>query len=79
MSKDNSLKQKLGGKQLFLTERQAKIVEYIQNVGYLQNQQFKELFPTVSEDTVLRDIKELVNNNLIKKVGSTKSARYIMV
>jgi len=33
----------------------------------------------VSEDTVLRDVQDLVKKGLIKKVGSTKSARYIMV
>lgn len=79
LSKDIKLKQKIGGQQIFLTERQMKIVEYIQEVGYLQNQAFKTLFPDISEDTVLRDLKDLVNRGLIKKVGSTKNARYIMV
>lgn len=79
LSKDTMLKQKLGGKQLYLTDRQTKIVEYIQSVGYIQNQIFRELFPEVSEDTILRDLKELIDGGLIKKVGKTKAARYIMV
>lgn len=79
LSKDVKLKEKFGGKQIFLTERQMKLVEYIQEVGYLQNQTFKEIFPDISEDTVLRDLKELINKGLIKKIGSTKSARYVMV
>lgn len=79
ISKDVKLKEKFGGQQIFLTERQLKIVEYIQEVGFLQNQVFKEIFPDVSEDTVLRDLKDLINKGLIKKIGSTKSARYVMI
>ena len=79
LSKDIKLKEKIGGQQVFLTDRQIKIIEYIQEVGYLQNQSFKTLFPDISEDSVLRDLKELINKGLIKKVGSTKKARYIIV
>jgi len=79
LSKDVKLKEKIGGQQVFLTDRQIKIIEYIQEVGYLQNQSFKILFPDISEDSVLRDLKELMNKGLIKKIGSTKKARYIMV
>ncbi|MCX7881188.1 MAG: Fic family protein [Patescibacteria group bacterium] len=79
ISKDVRLKEKFGGQQIFLTERQMKIVEYIQEIGYLQNQAFKTLFPDVSEDTVLRELQDLVRKGLIKKIGSTKAARYVMV
>jgi Fic family protein len=79
LSKNSYLKEKLGGKQIFLTERQVKLIEYIQNVGFIQNQTFKELFPGFSEDTILRDLQSLVKDGIIKKVGSTKSARYIVV
>jgi Fic family protein len=78
LSRDVKLKEKFG-QQIFLTERQVKIIEYLQEVGFLQNQQFSTLFPDLSEDTVLRDLKELIQKGLIKKVGSTKSARYILV
>lgn len=79
LSKDSYLRQKLGGKQVFLTERQVKIIEYIQTIGYLQNQAFKELFPDISEDTVLRDLADLIKKGIVKKIGKTKAARYIMV
>ncbi len=78
LSSDVHLKDKLGGKQLFLNERQVKIIEYIQETGYLQNQAFASLFPDYSEDTVLRDLKELIDNNIIKKIGKTKGARYVV-
>jgi len=79
LSRDVKMKEKLGGKQIFLSERQVKIIEYIREVGYLQNQSFADLFPDVSEDTVLREIKFLLDRKLIKKIGRTKAARYVSV
>ncbi|MFA5135789.1 MAG: Fic family protein [Patescibacteria group bacterium] len=79
LSKDVKLKERMGGQQIFLTERQIKIIEYIQEVGYLQNQSFTTLFSDISEDSVLRDVQDLIKKGILKKVGSTKSARYIMV
>lgn len=76
VSHDSKLKERFGGKQFFLNERQMKIMEFIQEVGYLQNKMFGSIFPELSEDTVLRDVQELVKAGLIKKVGSTKGARY---
>ena len=73
------MKERFGGQQIYLTERQMKIIEYIQEVGYLQNQMFSNLFTDISEDTVLRDLQDLVKKGLIKKVGSTKAARYVIV
>lgn len=78
LSKDAKMKEKFGGKQIFLNDRQIKIIEYVQEIGYVQNQVFVTILPDVSEDTVLRDIKDLIEKGLIKKVGSTKSARYVM-
>lgn len=78
LSADVHLKEKLGGKQVFLTERQIAIMEYIQRVGYLSNEGFADLFPKISEDTVLRDLHDLMKKGIIKKEGRTKAARYIL-
>ncbi len=78
LSSDIHLKQKLGGKQVFLNERQTKIIEYIQEVGFMQNQSFVSLFPDYSEDTILRDLKDLIDKDLIRKIGKTKGARYVL-
>ncbi|MEI6532354.1 MAG: Fic family protein [Candidatus Roizmanbacteria bacterium] len=78
LSKDSKLKDKFGGKQVYLTERQIKVIEYIQEIGYLQNKAFHQIVSDVSEDTILRDVQDLIKKNVIKKVGSTKSARYEM-
>lgn len=78
ISIDAHLKEKLGGKPVMLSERQIKIIEYIQKIGYLQNKAFGTLFPMVSEDTILNELKGLQNSGIIKKQGVTKSARYVM-
>jgi len=59
-----------------LTKRQEKIVEYLQDYGILQNKQFSRLFPNLSEDSVLRDIKTLMDADIVVKRGKTKSSRY---
>ncbi len=78
ISVDGKLKARLGGAPLLLSDRQIQIVEYIQQTGHLQNQGFKSLFPMVSEDTVLNELKGLVKAGILRKSGKTKGAKYIM-
>lgn len=78
LSTDLKIKKSLGGQQLALTERQIKIIEFLQEQGFLQNKAFFELFPMVSEDTVLRELKDLLKKGIVKKEGSTKGARYVL-
>lgn len=59
-----------------ISTRQERIVEFIQDYGMLQNKDFLKLFPNISEDTVLRDLKTLMDMGIIQKAGSTKSSRY---
>ncbi len=73
-AKDTKLA-KASGK-IYLTPRQERIVEYLQDYGLLQNKQFPILFPKISEDSVLRDLKKLVNTGIVVKRGSTKLSRY---
>ena len=68
LSKDAKLKEKFGGQQIFLTDRQIKLIEYIQDIGYIQNQAFSNLFSNISEDSVLRDLKDLIVKGLVKKI-----------
>ncbi len=77
ISVDVKIKEKQGGAPILLSNRQLKIIEYIQKMGYLQNSGFKQLFPMVSEDTVLNELRFLIKNGLVKKSGSTKGAKYI--
>ncbi|MCL4200134.1 Fic family protein [Patescibacteria group bacterium] len=78
LSTDLKIKKSLGGQQLALTERQIKIIEFVQEQGFLQNKAFFELFPQVSEDTVLRELKDLLKKGIVKKEGSTKGAKYVL-
>lgn len=66
------------GKQIYLSARQIKLIERIEQVGYLQNMDFKDVLPMVSDDTVLRDLADLIEKKIIRKKGKTKAARYIM-
>ena len=79
LSRDVKMKERFGGQQIYLTERQMKLIEYLTDTGFVQNQMFANVFPDVSEDTVLRDLQDLIKKGLIKKVGSTKAARYVMI
>jgi len=78
LSTDLKIKKQLGGQQMALSERQIKIVEFIQENGFLQNKAFFELFPMISEDTVLREIKDLMKKGILQKQGSTKGVRYTL-
>jgi predicted HTH transcriptional regulator len=61
-----------------LSERQLKIIEYIRANGYIENSAYDTLFPMVSEDTVLREVQDLVKKGLLKKQGVTKGVKYVM-
>jgi len=73
-AKDTKLAKASG--RIYLSGRQEKVVEYLQDYGILQNKQFSTLFPHISEDSVLRDLKKLINAGIIVKRGRTKSSRY---
>lgn len=77
LSRDSAFKKKVGG-QVALSDRQIKIIKFIEKNGYLQNKHFRKLFPDISDDTVLREIKPLIKKGLLKKKGRTKAARYIL-
>ena len=78
LSTDLKIKKSLGGQPLALSERQIKIVEFVQENGFLQNKSFFELFPMISEDTVLRELKDLIKKGIVKKEGTTKGVRYVL-
>lgn len=78
LSSDLQLKQKLGGKQIPLSERQVKLIEYMRQFGGLRIADAKELFPMISEDTIWRDLKKLIDAKVVQKKGSTKGAYYTL-
>lgn len=66
------------GQQVALTDRQIKIVEYLSDNNQGKMGEIRDLFPMVSEDTVLRELQALVKDGVIRKVGHTKGARYVL-
>ncbi len=77
LSVDLKLKKKVG-KQIALSERQMKLMEYMEETGRIRMVEAKKLIPMVSEDTLLRDLKDLIKKGIVKKKGKTKAARYVM-
>lgn len=74
LSKDVKLRRTVG--QIALNERQEQLIEYMQDFGGITNKKWQELFPKISDDTILRDLKGLMDKKIVVKRGKTKSARY---
>ncbi len=77
ISSDVGLRKKLGGP-VMLTDRQLKIIEYIKANDYVENKMYTTMFPMVSEDTVLREVQDLVKKGILRKKGVTKGVKYVM-
>jgi Fic family protein len=76
LSRDHTLRAKLG--QIALSDRQATILKYLEEYERIANADWKTLLPNVSDDTILRDIKDMIKKKLIKKKGKTKAAVYVL-
>ncbi|MGA3291557.1 MAG: Fic family protein [Candidatus Microgenomates bacterium] len=77
LSVDSRLKVKFG-EQVALTERQMRLIEYISDQGSGGMNELKKVLPMVSEDTILREIRDLMEKGIIKKEGSTKASKYVL-
>ncbi|HWA52431.1 MAG TPA: Fic family protein [Patescibacteria group bacterium] len=78
LSVDTRLKTKIGN-QVALSERQMKLVEFLSDEESAGMKELKSVLNFVSEDTVLRDLTDLIKKGIIKKEGQTKSARYVII
>lgn len=77
LSMDSRLKVKFG-EQVALTERQMRLIEYISDQGSGGMAELKKVLSMVSEDTILRELKDLLSKGIIKKQGSTKASKYVI-
>jgi Fic family protein len=77
ISADARVKDQLG-EQVELNERQMLILEYLHRHKAMQNKDFRKIFPDYSDDTVLREMKFLKQKGLVKKIGGTKKATYVL-
>ncbi len=63
---------------LGLNERQIKAVLYLKERGEITTSTLKKLIPAVSEKTLYRDLKELVEKNMIREIGTKKGRKYVL-
>ncbi|MEK7550548.1 MAG: Fic family protein [Patescibacteria group bacterium] len=77
LSVDSRLKVKFG-QQVSLSERQMRLIEYLSDQGGGGMLELKKVLPMVSEDTVLRELTDLIKKGILKKEGSTKGTRYVI-
>ncbi len=75
LSVDNRLRGRMG-KQVALKERQIRLIEYLETHEWMTMTEARKLLPMVSDDTILRDLKDLMKKSLVKKRGKTKGAKY---
>ncbi|HEC64499.1 MAG TPA: Fic family protein [bacterium] len=77
ISRDVKLRKTAG--QVALSDRQIKLIQFMEENESLQNRDWKTLLPDVSDDTILRDLKDLIDKKVVKKGGRTKAAKYQLI
>lgn len=77
LSVDSRLKVRIG-EQVALNERQMRLIEYISDQGAGGMAELKKVLPMVSEDTILRELRDLLSKGILKKQGSTKASKYVI-
>lgn len=77
ISVDSRLRLKIG-EQVALSARQMKLIEYLSEHGKAGMSDLRGVLEMVSEDTILRDLKDLMSKNIIEKEGSTKASMYML-
>ena len=79
ISKEQEFKSQRGH-QIALTERQIKILAMMRRAGgKAVSSDIQDLLPDISLDTILRDVKDMMEKGLMIKKGKTKGAYYELV
>lgn len=61
-----------------LGPRQERALAYLAEHGAITNREFRELAPDVSDETIRRELADMVDQGLIVKVGDRKATYYIL-
>ncbi len=64
--------------QLNLNERQQAALEFLSKNSRITNREYRDLFPDVSEETIRRDLADLVEEGILLKMGDKKGTHYIL-
>ncbi len=59
-------------------ERQEMALAFVREHGRITNGDYQELVPEVSEETIRRDLADLVEKNLLIRIGAKKATYYIL-
>jgi ATP-dependent DNA helicase RecG len=62
---------------LGLNERQELAVDYVAEHGRITNREYQELAPDVSAETIRRDLADMVQKDLLLKIGKKRATYYI--
>ena len=68
---------KAKGKQIVLTERQMRIIEFINQNGKISNRDVREMFK-LSDEGALKEIKKLIDLEIVKSEGKGRALHYIL-
>jgi ATP-dependent DNA helicase RecG len=63
---------------LTVNERQARAIQYVRDHGRITNKDFQVLCPNVTPETLRMDLADLVDKNLLMRVGEKKGTFYIL-
>jgi ATP-dependent DNA helicase RecG len=66
-------------KEMGLNSRQIDAMSYLHSEGEITTVEYSEIAPEVSEGTLKRDLTDLVDKGIIKKIGSRKLRRYKLI
>ncbi|MDX1663838.1 MAG: ATP-binding protein [Candidatus Promineifilaceae bacterium] len=61
-----------------MNERQTRALAYVREHGSISNREYQRLCPEVSSETLRLDLVDLVEKDLLLKIGSKKGTHYIL-
>lgn len=61
-----------------LNDRQQTALAYVQERGRITNSEYQQLVPDVSAETIRRDLADLVEKNLLLRIGEKRATYYIL-
>ena len=61
-----------------LNERQEMALAFLHQNGRITNSDYQQLVPDVSAETIRRDLSDLVEQNVLIRIGSKRATYYIL-
>lgn len=61
-----------------MNERQTRALTYVREYGSITNREYQRLCPEVTTETLRLDLKDLVDRDILLKIGSKKGTHYIL-